>query len=78
MAIFQWGQLIVQSYFDDYKIGNRECAVVYYYGVRVVEGSEELSDIPNDWLPKLDITAPEGTRITAIDIIVRIVMLRTA
>jgi hypothetical protein len=43
-----------------------------------VEGSEELSDIPNDWLPKLDITAPEGTRITAIDIIVRIVMLRTA
>jgi Fur family iron response transcriptional regulator len=40
------------------------------------EDSEELSDIPDTWLPTIDIPAPEGTRITAIDIIVRIVRLK--
>ena len=36
------------------------------------EDSEELSDIPDDWLPKVEIPAPEGTRIKAIDVIVRL------
>ena len=36
------------------------------------EDTEELSDIPDELLPKLDIPAPEGTRIEAIDIIVRL------
>ena len=42
------------------------------------EDSEQLSDIPDTWLPMIDIPAPEGTRITAIDIIVRIVRLKKA
>jgi Fur family iron response transcriptional regulator len=36
------------------------------------EETEELSDILDEWLPRIDIPAPEGTRITAIDIIVRL------
>ena len=36
------------------------------------EDSEELSDIPDEWLPKIDIPAPEGMRIAAIDVIVRL------
>ena len=36
------------------------------------EDSEELSDIPDAWLPKIDIPAPEGMRIAAIDVIVRL------
>jgi Fur family iron response transcriptional regulator len=36
------------------------------------EDTEELSDIPDDLLPALDIPAPEGTRVEAIDIIVRL------
>src|SRR5271168_2949688 len=36
------------------------------------EDTEELSDILDAWLPHIDIHAPEGTRITAIDIIVRL------
>jgi Fur family transcriptional regulator, iron response regulator len=36
------------------------------------EDSEELSDIPDEWLPKLDIPAPEGMRIASIDVIVRL------
>jgi Fur family transcriptional regulator, iron response regulator len=36
------------------------------------EDTEELSDILEEWLPRIDIPAPEGTRITAIDIIVRL------
>jgi Fur family iron response transcriptional regulator len=36
------------------------------------EDSEELSDIPDEWLPAIDIPAPEGTRIAAIDVIVRL------
>jgi Fur family iron response transcriptional regulator len=36
------------------------------------EDSEELSDIPDAWLPAFDIPAPEGTRIAAIDVIVRL------
>jgi len=36
------------------------------------EDSEELSDIPDEWLPQIDIPAPEGTRIAAIDVIVRL------
>ncbi len=36
------------------------------------EDSEELADIPDQWLPKIDIPAPEGTRIAAIDVIVRL------
>jgi Fur family iron response transcriptional regulator len=36
------------------------------------EDSEELSDIPDEWLPKIDIPAPEGMQIAAIDVIVRV------
>ncbi len=36
------------------------------------EDSEELSDIPDAWLPTIDIPAPEGMRIAAIDVIVRL------
>jgi len=36
------------------------------------EDSDELSDIPDEWQPAIDIPAPEGTRIAAIDIIVRL------
>ncbi|MGO4869798.1 MAG: Fur family transcriptional regulator [Roseiarcus sp.] len=36
------------------------------------EDTEELSDVPDELLPKLEIPAPEGTRIEAIDIIVRL------
>ncbi len=36
------------------------------------EDTEELSDILDEWLPRIDIPAPEGTRITAVDIIVRL------
>jgi len=36
------------------------------------EDTEELSDIPDDWLPAIDIPAPEGTRIAAVDVIVRL------
>jgi Fur family transcriptional regulator, iron response regulator len=36
------------------------------------EDSEELSDIPEDCLPAIDIPAPEGHRIEAIDVIVRL------
>ncbi len=36
------------------------------------EDTEELSDIPEALLPTIDIPPPEGTRIAAIDIIVRL------
>ena len=36
------------------------------------EDTEELSDIPDEWLPDIDIPAPEGTRVDAIDVIVRV------
>jgi len=36
------------------------------------EDTEELSDIPDEWLPEIDIPAPEGTRIAAVDVIVRL------
>ncbi len=36
------------------------------------EESEELSDIPDEWLPAIDIPAPDGMRIDAIDVIVRL------
>jgi Fur family iron response transcriptional regulator len=36
------------------------------------EDTDELSDIPDEWLPKVDIPAPEGMRIAAIDVIVRL------
>ena len=36
------------------------------------EDTEELSDIPESLLPTIDIPPPEGTRIAAIDIIVRL------
>ncbi len=36
------------------------------------EDSEELSDIPDEWLPTIDIPAPDGMRIAAIDVIVRV------
>ncbi|HKN27427.1 MAG TPA: transcriptional repressor [Roseiarcus sp.] len=36
------------------------------------EDTEELSDIPDEWLPKFDIPAPKGMRIAAIDVIVRL------
>jgi Fur family iron response transcriptional regulator len=36
------------------------------------EDTEELSDIPDEWRPTVDIPAPEGTRIAAVDVIVRL------
>jgi len=36
------------------------------------EDTEELSDIPDEWLPNIDIPAPKGMRIAAIDVIVRL------
>jgi Fur family transcriptional regulator, iron response regulator len=36
------------------------------------EDSEELSDIPEEWLPNIDIPAPEGMRVESIDVIVRL------
>ena len=36
------------------------------------EDSEELSDIPEEWLPHIDIPAPDGHRVAAIDVIVRL------
>jgi len=36
------------------------------------EDTEELSDIPEGLLPTLDIPPPEGARVEAIDIIVRL------
>jgi Fur family transcriptional regulator, iron response regulator len=36
------------------------------------EDSEELSDIPEAWLPNIDIPAPEGMRVESIDVIVRL------
>ncbi len=36
------------------------------------DDTEELSDIPDEWLPKIDIPAPRGMRIAAIDVIVRL------
>ena len=36
------------------------------------EDTEELWDIPEDELPDIDISAPEGMRIAAIDVIVRL------
>jgi len=36
------------------------------------EDTKELSDIPDDQQPKFNITAPSGTRIDAVDIIVRL------
>ena len=36
------------------------------------EDSEELSDIPDECLPSIDIPVPDGMRIEAIDIIVRL------
>jgi Fur family iron response transcriptional regulator len=40
----------------------------HYY----LEDTEELADIPEALLPKIDIPAPAGARIAAIDIIVRL------
>ncbi len=40
----------------------------HYYS----EDTEELSDIPEESLPEFSIPAPEGTRIAAIDVIVRL------
>jgi Fur family transcriptional regulator, iron response regulator len=36
------------------------------------EDSEELSDIPEEWLPKIDIPAPDGMCIAATDLIVKL------
>ena len=36
------------------------------------EDREELWDIPEEWLPNIDIPAPKGMRIEAIDVIVRL------
>src|SRR6202050_3893936 len=36
------------------------------------EDTDELSDIPDHQLPKIEITPPEGTRIAAIDVILRL------
>ena len=36
------------------------------------EDTEELSDSPEELLPKFEIAAPDGTRIAAIDVIVRL------
>ena len=37
-----------------------------------IEDTEELSDIPDELLPEFSIPAPEGMRIAAIDVIVRL------
>jgi len=36
------------------------------------EDTEELSDIPENFLPEFEIPAPDGTSIAAIDVIVRL------
>ncbi len=36
------------------------------------EDTEELSDIPDEWMPNIDIPAPEGMRVEAVDVIVRV------
>src|ERR1700722_19738674 len=36
------------------------------------EDTEELSDIPEEFLPKFEIPAPDGMRVAAIDVIVRL------
>ena len=36
------------------------------------EDTEELSDIPEELLPELNVPAPSGTRIAAVDIIIRL------
>jgi Fur family transcriptional regulator, iron response regulator len=36
------------------------------------EDTEELSDIPEEFLPEFDIPAPDGMRVAAIDVIVRL------
>jgi Fur family iron response transcriptional regulator len=36
------------------------------------EDTEELSDIPDEWLPRFEIPTPKGMRIAAIDVIVRL------
>jgi Fur family iron response transcriptional regulator len=36
------------------------------------EDTKQLSDIPDDQQPQLNIAAPDGTRIDAIDVIVRL------
>jgi Fur family transcriptional regulator, iron response regulator len=36
------------------------------------EDTDELFDIPKDLVPQLDIPAPQGTRVQAIDVIVRL------
>jgi Fur family iron response transcriptional regulator len=36
------------------------------------EDTEELSDIPEEWVPEFAIPAPDGTSIKAIDVIVRL------
>ena len=36
------------------------------------EDTEELSDIPEEWVPEFEIPAPDGTSIAAIDVIVRL------
>jgi len=36
------------------------------------EDTEELSDIPEEWVPDFKIPAPDGTLIKAIDVIVRL------
>jgi Fur family transcriptional regulator, iron response regulator len=36
------------------------------------EDTEELSDIPEEWLPQFAIRAPDGMTIAAIDVIVRV------
>ena len=34
--------------------------------------TEELTDIPNHQIPEIEITPPDGTRVAAIDVIVRL------
>ena len=46
---------------------NTGCHYHYY-----CEDSEELLDIPGEWRPKIDIPAPEGMTVAAIDVIVRV------
>jgi Fur family iron response transcriptional regulator len=36
------------------------------------EDTEELSDIPEEWVPDFKIPAPDGTLIKAVDVIVRL------
>ena len=36
------------------------------------EDTDELWDVPDEWRPGIDIAAPDGTQVVAVDVIVRL------